>query len=128
MIKVSAIKFIWLLFIGFTFYLIMACQPKEEVTPSPEFLFGKWVEKESEEVTQFGGTNHVFEFTKEAFFLERNFWTDAIDPNNECLNPVHRLETRRASCRSRLVRHEHCGSHQAVFHIPNYANVLHLQA
>jgi len=86
MIKFSAAKSIELLIIGFTFYLIMACQPKEKITPNPEFLFGKWIEKESEEVIQFGGTNHIFEFTEEAFFLERDYWTDALDPNNECLN------------------------------------------
>lgn len=86
MIKFSVKKSIWFLLISCIFYLVMACQPKEKLTPSPEFLFGKWLEKESEEIIQFGGTNHIFEFTNEAFFLERRFSTDAIDPNNECLN------------------------------------------
>ncbi len=86
MIKFSGVKSIGLLLIGCTFYIVMACQPKEKITPTADFLFGKWVEKESEEIIQFGGTNHIFEFTAEAFFLERDYWTDALDPNNECLN------------------------------------------
>lgn len=86
MIKTSAERFISLLFLGVVFYLITACQPKEEVTPASESLYGKWIEKESEEILQFGGTNHIFEFTKDTFFLERSYWTDALSPDDDCLN------------------------------------------
>ncbi len=86
MIKFSAEKSIWLVLIGCALYVIIACQPKEKITPSPEFLFGKWSEKESEEIIQFGGTNHIFEFTKDAFFLERLYWTDALVPDDDCVN------------------------------------------
>jgi len=83
--KFSAKKLIGLLLTGSAFYLMVACQPKEEIIAEPEFLYGKWKEKESE-IPQFGGTNHIFEFTENTFLLEREYWTDALDPNNECLN------------------------------------------
>lgn len=86
MIKFSANHLVWYLLIGTIFYVVMACQPKERLNPSTEFLFGKWIEKESEEIIQFGGTNHIFEFTKDAFFLERLYWTDALVPDDDCVN------------------------------------------
>jgi len=82
MIKDITIKFIWLLFIGFTLHLL-ACQPKEE-TLNSTFLFGEWKEKESEEIALFSGSNHTFEFTKDTFFLKRYSWTEG-NLFNDCL-------------------------------------------
>ena len=67
-------------------FLLTACNDLEELEPNlnEEFLIGKWQEKESEELIQFGGTNHCIEFTADDFQLKRSYWTDAIDLGN-CL-------------------------------------------
>jgi len=52
---------------------------------NPEFLIGKWIEKEPEEVIAFTGSNHLLEFTDSLFLLERYYWTDAIS-SDECEN------------------------------------------
>ena len=59
-----------------------------EVPPleNPTFLRGKWIEKEPEEIIQFEGTNHIIEFSEDQFFLKFNYWTDALSPDDECLN------------------------------------------
>ena len=49
-------------------------------------LIGKWIEQEPEDIGQFSGTNHILEFRQDSFFLQRRYWTDALDPANPCLN------------------------------------------
>ncbi|MEM6318612.1 MAG: hypothetical protein AAF960_13155 [Bacteroidota bacterium] len=73
--------------------LLFACNSKEEIiidtfppSENPEFLRGKWVEKESEEIIAFAGSNHIIEFTEDEFLLTFRYWTDAISPEDDCQN------------------------------------------
>ena len=65
---------------------MMACESLNELATQKYFLIVEWIEKESDEIIQFGGTNHIIEFTQDSFFLERRYWTDALDPENSCVN------------------------------------------
>ena len=76
-------KIHWLLLL-IGIFCCSACENVEDVTS--DFLVGKWLEKESDEIIAFGGTNHCIEFTRDSFFFKQVYWTDALDPKNECNN------------------------------------------
>lgn len=69
-----------------TLLCLLACGKTATIEPNSDFLNGLWIEKESEEIIHFGGTNYTIEFSGNDFFLKRIYWTDALDPDNDCVN------------------------------------------
>lgn len=75
-----------ILLISSLFLISFSCNKEKNENLLPETLTGKWVEEEPADIIQFGGTNHIIEFKTDSFFLARQYWTDALDPENSCVN------------------------------------------
>lgn len=75
-----------IILISSLFLISFSCNKEEDKNILFEVFTGKWVEKEPAEIIQFGGTNYIIEFKTDSFFLSRKYWTDAINPENDCVN------------------------------------------